>query len=186
MRLLKALSLETGNMMVLDTLSQASGFNYQQLKTYLGVLEKTFVCRTVQPFHTNKSTELAKTPKIFFFDTGFRNIAADSFEISGAMYENLVFSEMFKQNLEVKYWRTKAKAEVDFIINDKIPVEVKAKIVKDNVPRSFLSFIERYEPEKGYVLSSEFEGIKNVKNTKVHFLPFVKFLNKVCDSLSSW
>ncbi|MGM5488944.1 MAG: ATP-binding protein [Nanobdellota archaeon] len=180
-KLLKALSLQTGNMVVFDTLSQATGFNYQQLQKYLGILEKTFVCKHIQPFYTNKMTELVKTQKIFFFDTGFRNIILGTSELSGNLYENLIFSELVKKNRGVKYWRTKAKAEVDFIVDDKIPIELKSKITRESITKSFRSFIEKYQPSEGYVLSTDYESTTQIKETKVQFLSYPSFLSKLVE-----
>ncbi|MEK6868419.1 MAG: ATP-binding protein, partial [Nanoarchaeota archaeon] len=78
-KLLHALALQTGNMIHYNELSRITGFSYQDLVKYLNILEKTFVCIRSQPYHTNKRTELAKVPKIFFVDTGFRNAIIKNF-----------------------------------------------------------------------------------------------------------
>ena len=70
----------------------------------------------------NKTLEIVKNPKVFFFDTGMRNIIVDDFRgiadrpDGGALLENAVFVELVKSGENVKYWRTKQKQEVDFII----------------------------------------------------------------------
>jgi predicted AAA+ superfamily ATPase len=47
-------------------------------------------------------------------------------------------------NTFTKYWRTKSKAEVDFIVNDKVPLEVKSVLPKPAIGKSLFSFIEKY------------------------------------------
>ncbi|MDD9954290.1 MAG: ATP-binding protein [Candidatus Woesearchaeota archaeon] len=178
-KLLKALSLQIGNLLNYNELSTITGFSYVQLKKYLQILEETYVTQRISTFHMNKRTELVKTPKIYFIDLGFRNICIDNFAAErvdlGAMYENTVFSEMITH--EVKYWRTKAGAEVDFVIN-KTPIEIKSQLQEQKTTRSFQSFLEKYKPKKGFIVSQNCEGIAKKGNTTIHFVPFVKFFQR--------
>lgn len=177
MKLLHALDHQFSNMIEYNELSQMSGFNYKDLKKYIYILEKTFICKRCYPFFTNKRKELVKTPKIYFIDHGFRNQCAAQFDpkpqILGTHYENLVFSENRKKCIILKYWRTKNKAEVDFIKDDKIPIVVK-KIPK--VTRSFISYIKKYNREKGFIISEIEKDTRIVHDCKVKFLPFSKYI----------
>ena len=181
-KLLKSLSLQIGNILNYNELSSLTGFSYNDLKKYLNILEKTYICSLIRPFYTNKRVELVKSPKIFFFDSGFRNICIDNFSQErsdlGSLYENYIFSELIKENIFPKYWRTKSKAEVDFIIekeNKVTPIEIKSNLKQPKLTKSFHSFLEKYNPKKSYILSSDFEGSKKLKNYKITFLPFSKF-----------
>ena len=182
-KLLHALALQTGNIIHYNGLSQISGFSYQDLIKYLHILEKTFVCIRSQPYHTNKRTELAKAPKIFFVDTGFRNAIIKNFQElqnrtdKGALYENFAAAEIYKEGLDVKYWRTKSDAEVDFIVEKEgkiIPIEVKSTMKEAETNRSFLSFIDKYAPEKKIILSeSLFTDKKGVLFRPLFFVKWV-------------
>ena len=172
-KLIKALALQIGNIINYNELSDTTGFNHKELLNYLNVLEKTFISLRSQPFFTNKRTELVKSPKIFFLDNGFRNIVLKNFldiknrTDKGQLYENFIASELVKKEIEIKYWRTKSKAEVDFIIEQEgkiIPLEVKSGIQKAKLTKSFLSFIEKYKPKKGFVFSENlFKEKNNIK-----------------------
>ncbi|MBL7147495.1 MAG: ATP-binding protein [Nanoarchaeota archaeon] len=175
-KLIHALSLQIGNMINYNELSDLTGFKYKDLLNYINILEKTFICLRSKPFYTNKRTELVKVPKIFFLDNGFRNIVIKNFQLiknrqdKGVLYENFVASELIKNNLDIKYWRTKAKAEVDFIIekNGKIiPIEVKSDLKKPKFTKSFLSFLEKYKIERGLIFSERLFGEKK----KIRFRP---------------
>jgi len=126
-KLLKALSLQIGNVVVYSELSKLIGVNTVQLKEYLTIFEKAFLTKTISPFFTNKQLEIVKNPEIFFFDMGLRNVIIKNFSAlenrvdKGAILENFVFRELVER--DVKYYRTKNGAEVDFIIDDTIPVE---------------------------------------------------------------
>lgn len=182
--LLKALSLQIGNIVNYDELTRLTGYAYYDLKKYLNILEKTYISSLIKPFFTNKRTELVKNPKVYFFDMGFRNICIDNFSEErsdiGSLYENFIFSELIKKNEKVKFWNTKSNAEVDFIIEKQriIPIEVKININKTQITKSFSSFIKKYRPKEGYFLSLNFEGKIKIDNCRIDFLPFVKFSAK--------
>lgn len=182
--LLKALSLQIGNIINYDELTRLTGYTYYDLKNYLNILEKTYISSLIKPFFTNKRTELVKNPKVYFFDIGFRNICIDNFSEErsemGSLYENFIFSELIKKNEKMKFWNTKSNAEVDFIIEKQkiIPIEVKININKAQITKSFSSFIKKYRPKKGYFLSLNFEGKTRIDNCRIDFLPFVKFTAK--------
>jgi predicted AAA+ superfamily ATPase len=180
--LIKALSIQIGNLINYSELSVISGYNYVQLKSVLNIFEKTYVCKFISPFYTNKRTELVKSKMIYFLDLGIRNSIINNFSLDrsdlGALKENFVLIELLKKNYDVRYWRTKHGAEVDFIIeinNKIIPIEVKSNLKNENLTNSLISFITKYKPEKAYVVSNSFESQRKINNTNVIFIPFVKF-----------
>jgi len=185
-KLLKALSLQIGNIINYNELSAVSGFAYGDLKKYLNILAKTYICSQIKPYYTNKRTELVKTPKIYFFDTGFRNGCIDNFNKErtdrGNLYENFIFSELVKQNITPKYWRTKSQAEVDFVIEKNsilVPIEIKSLLKNTKMTKSFSSFLKKYKSKKGYVLSLDFEGRRKMDSSRIDFWPFVRFIKKL-------
>jgi len=182
--LIKALSLQTGNIINYNGLSTITGFSYRELKNYLNILEKTFICSQIKPFYTNKRTELVKSPKIYFYDLGFRNVSIDNFSRErtdiGSMYENFIFSELVKNDIFPKYWHTKSGAEIDFIIEKEnmiIPVEVKTTISKETLTKPFYAFVEKYKPKKGYIASLSFESKKKINGCEITFIPLLKLIN---------
>lgn len=161
-KLIHAFSLQIGNIINYNELSDLTGFRYKDLLNHINILEKTFICLRSRPFFTNKRTELVKAPKIFFLDNGFRNVVIKNFQLiknrqdKGSLYENFVASELIKAGIDVKYWRSKSKAEVDFIIEKNgiiIPTEVKLGLIKPKITKSFHSFINSYRPKNAYILS---------------------------------
>ncbi|MBI2574286.1 DUF4143 domain-containing protein [Candidatus Woesearchaeota archaeon] len=94
------------------------------------------------------------------------------------MYENFVASEFLKSGIELKYWRTKSMAEVDFIIEKDgktMPVEIKSNLAKPNFTKSFLSFLDKYGPEKSFILSEKLFSEKN----KTKFRPIFCAWNEI-------
>jgi hypothetical protein len=129
------LATQTGNIVVYQNLSQTAHLDHRQIKKHLNILEETYVCREVRPFFTNRQKELTKNPKIFFMDMGFRNNLMENMNSlavrpdAGAIVENVVFirlNELCSRVQKINFWRTKAGAEVDFVIHKQdalLPVE---------------------------------------------------------------
>ncbi|SFP83537.1 ATP-binding protein [Hydrogenimonas thermophila] len=174
-KLLKALSLQIGGLVVYDELANVVGVNSVKLKEYLTIFEKAFLIKRVTPFFTNKRLEIVKNPEIFFLDIGLRNAVIKNFAPldervdKGALLENFIFRELI--DWDVKYYRTKSGAEVDFIIDDEIPVEVKSKLSTMKISRSYHSFIDRYHPENGYLFNFDQYGLLTVDGCNIKFLP---------------
>lgn len=163
-RLVKYLSINIGNIISYETLSTALGISFLTLKKYLDALEKSYLIKRVYPFYTNKLKELSKRPKIYFIDTGLRNSILNNFssDVSGELFENYVMCELLKSGIEIKYWRTKSKIEVDFVIErdgEVIPVE--AKINEEKIGRNLQSFIKLYKPKKCLVI--RYKGKEKVR-----------------------
>ncbi len=180
-KLIKALALQIGSQIDYQNLGILADFNFLQTKTNLNLLEKTFITKSIQPFFKNKSTELVKNPKIYFMDTGFRNIVIQSFQKlcdrtdKGALLENIIFCELMKSGFNLNYWRTKSRAEVDLIAEKNqtiIPVEVKSHLAKTTSTRSMFNFIKKYNTQVALTFSDNLIGQKTIDGKKLIFLPF--------------
>jgi hypothetical protein len=79
----------------------------------------------------------------------------------------------------VHFWRTKAKAEVDFVVelpDHLIPIKVKCESFnREKITTGLLSFIRAYSPAIAIVVTMTFLGEKQIDNTKVRFIPIVYF-----------
>jgi len=184
--LVKNLSIQVGGIINYNELSAKTGIGFIELKNALNILEKTYICKSIKNFHTNKQIELVKSPKVYFYDLGFRNCVLNNYDVLlmnnlGELYENFIFIQ-YGNKYELKYWRTKGKAEVDFIFekqaNELIPIEIKSKINSDVVEKSFRSFIDIYTPKEGYILSLDYGNKRDINECKIEFLPFVKFISQ--------
>ncbi len=184
---LRYLAINTGNLISYDSLSKDVKISFQTLKKYLESMEKSYLLYSVQPFFKNKLKEIIKQPKIYFIDTGLRNFIAKSFndEPEGNLFENYIFTELLKMGFSPKYWRTKTKMEIDFVIEKEsniIPIEVKINAKSEKVERNIRAFIEEYKPKTAIIVS--YEGEKSeieVDGCKVVFTDLIgmkKILSK--------
>jgi len=76
---------------------------------------------------------------------------------------------------KINFWRTKAGAEVDFILHIRgriIPVEVKyTNFTAEKISRSLISFIDSFKPEQAIVLTKNYWAFRKRDKTKVLFIP---------------
>lgn len=152
----KYLALNIGGLISYESIAKDLKLSFQSVKKYLNAMEKSYLVSLVQPFFKNKNKEITKQPKIYFIDSGLRNIIAKEFDINfnGKLFENYVFTELLKLDFAPKYWRTKSKLEIDFIIelNSEItPIEVKITS-PENVERNLRTFIETHKTKKAFVI----------------------------------
>ncbi|NOR11671.1 MAG: AAA family ATPase [Candidatus Aminicenantes bacterium] len=177
-KLIKALSLQVGSMVVFKELSQLTTLRYEKLLDHLSILEKTFVIKRVLPYCTNKRIEIAKTPKIFFLDNGFRNIVINNFQKigdridRGILNENFIASQLLKSEYDFNFWRTKAGAEVDFILEAEAKlaaIEVKSTLHSMKVSKAMISFQKKYSPRRIVVTSEGYFDWDKKRN--IAFLP---------------
>ena len=179
-KLLRALALQLGNIVEYSELGQISGLGYGALKRHLCILEETFITRTCRPWFRNRRQELVKNPKVYFLDTGLRNHLVSDFRRlasrpdRGFLMEGFIASELIKQESEIHFWRTKAKAEVDFVLEregDLIAVEVKSGQER-SAGRSLYSFLRKYRPRVALVLHAGDVSEVRIEGIRVLFLPF--------------
>lgn len=182
-RFIRYLANRTGSLVAYNRISDDLNISFQTVKKYIDAMERSYLIKTVTPYYTNKNKEITKQPKIYYLDTGLRNsIAKDySTEPSGALFENYVFSELVKQGLEPRFWRSKSRAEVDFVVekdNKLIPIEV--KLNQTRIPGSLKSFIDMYAPEECFVVNySEFTKRTAYKRSKVEILGIGSLLKRL-------
>ena len=178
------LSSQTGQLVNLSEISNSIGTSAITLANYIRYGEGTFIFKKLTPFFRNIRKEISKSAKIYFNDLGFRNYSIGKFGLLsdpadfGAVFENfvhLILKEKISNSpFKLHFWRTKDKAEVDFILNISekiIPFEVKFN-AKGKISRSFRNFLSRYVPPKAYIVTSNYENKIVIGNTDVEFIPF--------------
>jgi predicted AAA+ superfamily ATPase len=159
--LIKVLALNIGNVFSYNDVSRDLNLSFESIKKYLNALEKSYLIKKINPFHKNKIKEIIKQPKIYFIDTGLRNLIAKDFplDITGNIFENYILSELLKKGYNPSYWRTKTQLEIDFIIEKEkeiIPIEVKIKD-PERIDRNIISFIEDYKPKRAFIICLNIE-----------------------------
>ena len=127
-RLLSLLAHQAGAEVSVNELATQLHMARPTVERYLDLLEQTFVIFRLPSFSTNPRKEIAKSQKVFFWDTGIRNallnaVSPDEYRPDiGALWENWVIAEVAKRNAllgspaELFFWRTRAQSEVDLVV----------------------------------------------------------------------
>jgi predicted AAA+ superfamily ATPase len=184
--LVKVIASQIGGMVNLTELSSTLGISIQTVKNYLMYAEKTFIIKRVTPYYSNIRKEISKAPILYFMDLGLRNYSLGLFgKITlftemGFLFQNLIFHILREkwryEGTSIHFWRTKDRAEVDFVINigkDVFPVEVKCREFKEaTIGRPLRNFIDTYKPKEAWIVNLTFRKEITINHTLVKFIPF--------------
>jgi predicted AAA+ superfamily ATPase len=143
-RLLSLLAARSMGLLNVQELSSDAGLAHATLKRYLSLLMAVMLVHLLPPWFGNVSKRLIKTPKVMLTDTGLLGhlLALDARGVdqnpaaTGRVLENFVGAELLKQigwaqrRCGLHYYRTAARHEVDFVLEDDsgqlVGIEVKA------------------------------------------------------------
>jgi predicted AAA+ superfamily ATPase len=183
-KLVRLLALQLGNLVNFASLQSDADLSYREVRRFIDLMENTFILKLLRPYATNPSSEIKKSPKVYFVDTGLRNSLVSDFRPldlrpdKGAMVENFAFNQLVAANKPdaLRFWRTKQGAEVDFILlgpdQQLIAIEIKYRtLAKPTITASLAHFIKKYHPQKAVVLNRNLFATRTVAATEVLFLP---------------
>ncbi len=158
-KLLELAAADVGNLINLSEWAGLAQASRNTAARYLEIAEQAHLLRLVPPFVGGKRAEVTGTPKLYFLDNGLRNAVFAGFgplqnrADRGALWENAVYGELMKRLPlldEVRFWRSKNGAEVDFVIRRQdrlIGLEVKAgDLQRPTFSRAARSFSSAYRP----------------------------------------
>lgn len=132
-----------GQLLNLNSLANECGISQPTAKSWISVLETSYIVYQLQPLHSNFNKRITKSAKLYFYDTGLlcyllKINDASSVKTSsskGSLFENFVINEYLKQNYhnnlmhDFWFWRDAVGHEVDLIWQDSDKlnvVEIKA------------------------------------------------------------
>ena len=169
-RFLQLAAAESGGMINYARISREAGVSLPTVKTYYQLLEDMFTGFRVTAFSGSPRKSLLSTERFCFFDIGVRNAAAElPLETTavranpGPLFEQWVGIELWKRlqylgGGKLHYLRSKAGAEVDFIVargGRLIPIEVKwTDHPAPSDARHLLTFLDEHPKlaRHGYVI----------------------------------
>ena len=186
--LMYLLAQNQGSLVSVHALAGEVALSVKTLSKYLDILEKTFVNFRVHSYSNNLGNELKKSCKTYLYDLGMRNSLLKDFSAMnsrpdrGVIFETYVFLVLhaaLQPNTEIKFWRTKAGDEVDFIwVMDRkpFPIEVKSGLPSLVIPKGLLRFLDRYpRTSVAMVVNDRHEGALAKGACQVRFVRFENF-----------
>lgn len=153
--LLALLAHQVGSIVSTNELSRTLGISRVTVDRYVELLEETFVIFRLPSYSNNPRKEIAKSRKIYFWDTGVRNALIGEFSLNpmrtdiGVLWENWVISEVAKKiwnplGVPLMFWRSKAGSEVDLIVKDVRNGKVSAYEIKWSGGKATKAFTTSY------------------------------------------
>ncbi len=148
LRFLRACAARTAQLLNLQDLCRDADIAPATGKRWLSILEGSGIIHLLEPFHSNLTLRLVKTPKLYFLDTGLAAwltawsspATLEAGSCAGAILETWAVAEVLKswwhqgRQAPVFFFRDKDKREVDLLIQldgTLHPVEVKKTSAPD-------------------------------------------------------
>jgi len=133
----------SGQLLNSSALAAEAGVSHPTARSWLSVLQASYIILLLKPHHENFNKRLVKTPKLYFLDSGLLchvlGLRQPSdillHPLRGAIFETFVAAELYKtflhngQAAQLYFWRDSAGHEVDALLDlgtRRIPVEAKA------------------------------------------------------------
>ena len=140
--------------------------NQATTKNWLRILEALGIIFYLHPYSNNTLKRTIKTPKLYFYDTGFvcyltkwaSSETAMNGAMNGALLENYTISEILKsyhnagKEPYIYYYRDNNKKEIDLLIeqNGKLfPMEIKKTAMPDKRLTKVFSVIDKSSMDRG-------------------------------------
>jgi predicted AAA+ superfamily ATPase len=140
---LKMLAGRTGQLLNLSQLGGEVGITHNTAKSWLSILEASYLTFRLPPFAANLGKRLAKAPKVYFQDTGLACFLLgitspeqlENHPLRGGLFENWVISEILKsivnrgRRTRLSFFRDHQGHEVDLLCDrgDRtVAVEIKS------------------------------------------------------------
>jgi len=129
-RFVKLCAGRVGQLLNLSNLGTELGINYKTVRSWISILEASYLVFLLQPYHKNFNKRIVKQPKLYFFDTGLLCALLDiqspeqldSHYLRGNIFESFIIAEHIKSRLHAGrrpnafFWRNSTGHEIDLIL----------------------------------------------------------------------
>jgi predicted AAA+ superfamily ATPase len=180
-----------GSLLNSSKLADSLGVSSHTIRSYLDLLEHTFMLRVLMPDAPNLKKRLVKSPKIYIRDSGILHALLDirthddllSHPVLGASFEGFAMENILAsaRSFEPSFYRTGAGAEIDLVLRrgrQVLAFELKSSTVP-NVTKGFWSALEDISPDDAYVVAPVKESYPIKHGVKVTpLLDVIAWLNK--------
>ena len=138
-RLLQMLAINHGQLFNSSRLGESLNVSHNTIRNYLDFFEKSYLVRTLQPYHVNLNKRLTKSPKVFIRDSGLMHALLEIGDINqlmghpvyGSSWEGYAIENILSilNDWEPWFYRTATGNEIDLILTKglkKLAFECKA------------------------------------------------------------
>ncbi|MBQ7618916.1 MAG: ATP-binding protein [Treponema sp.] len=156
-RFLKLCAGRCSQILNVSELAQDAGITRKTAESWLSVLETSYVIYFLKPYYKNFGKRVIKNPKLYFYDTGLASALLgikassqiESFYMRGALFENLIVSELLKRRLfagksdELYFFRDSNGVEIDVLEEDGLELRAYEIKASETMNGAFFSNIKK-------------------------------------------
>ncbi len=185
----------TGQVVNMNSLATDAGISPNTARSWLSILEASFIIYFLQPYYENFNKRITKSPKLYFYDTGLVCSllgirSADqvrTFHSKGALFENLIITDLIKRRLhngenpKFYYWQNKTRQEVDLIIDKPdgpVPFEIKSGMTMNDNYFTNLKYWQKLSGEKPGKLNVIYGGDTSLRTSSGNFITWKELYGK--------
>lgn len=154
-----------GQLLNSSQLGESMGVSHHTVRSYIDLLEQSFVLRVLRPYESNLKKRLIKSPKLYIRDSGILH-ALLSIEnqndllghpVYGASWEGLIIENLLSllPNWKASFYRTSSGSEIDLILekgNKRIAIECKGS-TSPNLNRGFWNAVDELKFKEVWVVA---------------------------------
>ena len=138
---MRVAAITSGELLNYTNVSREVGVSAKVVRGYFEILEDTLIGFRIQPWSKSQKRRLVETEKFYLFDVGLSNFLVKRKPFPGSpefgkSFEHYILMELLaykayrQPEMDICFWRTLQKQEVDFILNDKeLALEIKSNKV---------------------------------------------------------
>jgi predicted AAA+ superfamily ATPase len=188
-RFIKLCAGRIGNILELSSLANDAGISVNTVKSWLSVLEASYILYFVQPYSGNVNRRMIKSPKLYFYDTGLvcslLNIEQEkqlqTFYLRGNLFENFVFSELLKMRfnagLPANYFFLRDSKGVEIDCVQELPESIRFIEIKSSATLSVKHIKNMQRMQKLFPKTEEYVVYAGSEEPTFHNVKFINWRN---------
>ncbi len=176
-----------GQLVNYNSLANKVGVSLPTIKSWLSILEQSYIIFQLNPYFRNFNKRIVKTPKLYFYDTGLvchllqmrSALDVENYYQKGSLFENFVVAEIFKQTWHRNqrpgyyFWQDSNRNEIDLLWEEQPELKLlEIKASRTLMPRNFkqlqkMSANIEDQPHALYMVYGGDESHTRLENIKV-------------------
>ncbi|MEM3718688.1 MAG: ATP-binding protein [Candidatus Bathyarchaeia archaeon] len=174
--------------------SALKGFGKNTLYNYADKVQDSIAIFFLNRYSSKVYQRESWPKKVYLCDTGLSKVAKFS-EDMGKLMENTVFLELIRSTnrkpmLEIYYWKSNQKGEVDFILKEGLRIEELIQVTyaagKDEIDKREISSLLEASKKTGcnnlLIITWDYEDKATIENKTINFTPLWKWLIRQAQS----
>jgi predicted AAA+ superfamily ATPase len=136
-RFIKLCAGRVGQLLNLSSLGNELGISHKTVRSWISILEASFIVFLLAPHHRNFNKRVVKQPKLYFYDSGLLCALLDlqsadqlsTHYLRGSIFESMVIAEYQKLRFHAGlrsnafFWRDSSGHEVDLLLEESLALK---------------------------------------------------------------